>query len=114
MNDHSDGAEALTAFLHLYGYDAQFVLSGFDVMRAIANRPTEIALVDINMPGMNGFEVARQVRQDPRTSDMLIVAFTSQDELAIRTVAISSGFDGYCRKGSAPSLLLDLLEQMTR
>lgn len=99
-------------FLSMSGYDTQYVLNGRLVAAAVAACTPEIAVLDINMPGMDGFAVARQLRQDWRTRHIVIVAFTAQDEPAVRKDGISAGFDAYCQKGSAPDSLLRLFSQM--
>ena len=114
VDDYRDGAEAISVFLSLSGYDTQYVLSGPEVPGAVTAHLPEIALLDINMPGMDGFAVARQLRQDWRTRHIVIVAFTAQDEPAIRKDGIAAGFDGYCQKGGTPDSLLHLFNQMGR
>jgi CheY-like chemotaxis protein len=54
------------------------------------------------MPGMDGFGVARQLRQNPNTRDIVIVAFTAQDSSTVRRSGMAAGFDGYCQKAGAP------------
>ncbi|HEX7913184.1 MAG TPA: response regulator [Paraburkholderia sp.] len=112
VDDCMPGAEAIVASLCVSGYDAHFVISGQAVICVLNAWIPEIAVVDINMPGMDGFAVARQLRQDRRMETIAIVAFTAQDESAIRAEGIAAGFDGYCQKGSAPDSLLRLLEQI--
>lgn len=61
VDDYRDGAEAISLFLSLSGYDTQYVLSGLEVAAAVTAYPPEIALLDINMLCMDGFAVARQL-----------------------------------------------------
>lgn len=110
VDDHKPSAEAITASRCISGYDAQFVLSGQAVIEALDAWTPEIAVLDINMPGMDGFAVAHKLRQDRRTRHIAIVALTAQDEVAVRADGIDAGFDGGCQKGSAPDSLLRLLQ----
>lgn len=112
VDDEQAGAEAIVASLSMSGYEVQFVLSGQAAMHVLAAWTPEIAVLDINMPGMDGFAVARQLRHDKRTQHIAIVAFTAQDEVAVRAAGIAAGFDGYCQKGAASDSLLRLLEQI--
>lgn len=112
VDDDQPGAEASVASLSLSGYDARFVLSGQAVILALDAWTPEIALLDINMPDMDGFAVARYLRQDERTQHVVIVAFTARDEPAVRADGIAAGFDGYCQKGAVPDSLLRLLEKI--
>jgi CheY-like chemotaxis protein len=114
VDDHRDGAEAISIFLTLSGYDTQYVLGGPEVLGALTVSVPEIAVLDINTAGMDGFAVARLLRQDWRTRHILMLAFTSQDESAVRKDSIASCFDGYCQKGGAPESLLHLFDQMSR
>ncbi|WOD14362.1 response regulator transcription factor [Paraburkholderia kirstenboschensis] len=59
VDDYYDGAEAISMFLSLSGYETHFVVSGQEAARAVTDWTPDIALLDINMPGMDGFSVAR-------------------------------------------------------
>lgn len=82
-------------------------------MLVIARWMPEIAVLDINMPCIDGFTLARQLRNEVRTQRIILLAFTAYDEITIQTNGIAAGFDGYCQKGTGPAPLLRLLEQMT-
>ena len=102
-------------FLLLTGdYNPQFVLSGRDALTAVTARIPEIALVDIDMPDLDGFAVTRLLRHDVRTQHTVIVAFTARAESEIRSHAVVAGFDAYCRKGQTPESVLDLLRRLAR
>ncbi|WGS54944.1 response regulator (plasmid) [Paraburkholderia sp. D15] len=113
VDDYRDGAEAIATFLSLSGYGTQFVVSGAEVATAVALETPQIALLDINMPGMDGFAVARLLRQTPQTRDAVIIAFTAQDEGTIVKPAISAGFDAYCQKAQSLHRLLLLLNEVS-
>lgn len=113
VDDYYDGAEAISMFLSMAGYDTRFVLSGLDVGGAITAWSPDVAILDINMPGMDGFGVARQLRQNPDTRGIVIIAFTAQDSSAVWRSGMAAGFDGYCQKAGAPEALLHLLTQMS-
>lgn len=110
VDDYRLGAEAVAASLSLIGYDARFVLDGQAALQTVAVWVPDIVVLDINMPGMDGFRVARQLRQDIQAQGIVIVAFTAQDELVVRTEGLASGFDAYCQKGAALVPLVRLLE----
>jgi CheY-like chemotaxis protein len=65
------------------------------------------------MPDMDGFGVARQLRQNSGTRDIIIVAFTARDSSTVWKSAFAAGFDGYCQKAGVPDALLRLLSQMS-
>ncbi len=64
------------------------------------------------MPGMDGYAVAQLLRHDVTTQDLVIVAFSAQDESTVPSKAVAGGFDAYCQKGAAPGPLLWLLERI--
>jgi two-component system OmpR family response regulator len=68
--------------------------------------------MDINMPVMDGFAVARQLRQHGCSRHITIVAFTAQDESTIRSNGTAVGFDAYCQKRSGPNASIYLFRQI--
>ena len=113
LDDFYDSAEAITMFLSMSGYDTRFVLGGQEVAGAIMAWTPDIAPLDIDMPGMDGFSVARSLRHAHSTRDIVIVAFTAQGSCTVWRSAMAAGFDGYCQKAGAPDVLLHLLSQMS-
>jgi CheY-like chemotaxis protein len=112
VDDYRLGAEAVAASLSLMGYDARFVLDGPAALQTVAAWLPEIVVLDINMPGMDGFGVARRLRRDNHGQHMVIVAFTAQEEWVVRAEGLASGFDAYCQKGVALIPLMRLLESI--
>jgi two-component system OmpR family response regulator len=103
------GGEAITAALTASGYDAHFVMGGPAALRTVVDWVPDIALLDINMPDMDGCAVARRLRQDTLSQHTIIVAITALDEAMARPDGVAPGFDAYCQKGAAPGPLLQLL-----
>ncbi|SAK73909.1 response regulator [Caballeronia pedi] len=113
VDDYQAGAEAITAVLLVEGYDARCVLSGHAALELSAAWIPDIALLDINMPEMDGFALARQLRQSRKTQHVALVAFTSQDERITHDRGVAAGFDAYCQKSGTTDALLHLLARMT-
>ncbi|MGF6446458.1 CheY-like chemotaxis protein [Paraburkholderia youngii] len=88
------------------------MFDGLAALQTVGSWVPQVALLDINMPGMDGYTVARRLRGEILTQHIVIVAFTSLDEPTARLSGIDSGFDAYCRKGAAPGPLLRLLEAL--
>ena len=112
IDDDGKGAEAIAASLSSSGYDTQFALGSPAALAAIAAWVPEIALLDINMPDMDGFALARELRRDARTQHIVLLAVTAYDEITVREKGIEAGFDAYCQKGTSPDSLLQLLGQI--
>jgi CheY-like chemotaxis protein len=93
VDDSVDGAEAMAMLLRCDGHDAQTAYDGHGaVAKARAFFP-EVIFLDIGLPGMDGYEVARELRADPSLSDVVLVALTGwgTDEDLRRTK--DAGFD---------------------
>ena len=74
---------------------------------AIARRERpEIVLLDVSMPGPNGYDVCRALKRDPRTAHAVVLLFTSVDSDAAREEAREAGADGYFTKPFSPTALL--------
>ncbi|MGF6978144.1 two-component system OmpR family response regulator [Paraburkholderia sp. JPY465] len=112
IDDDGKGAEAIAAALSASGYGARFAVGVPAALTAMAAWMPEIALLDINVPGTDGFGLARELRHDARTQHLVLLAFTAYDEITVRAKGIAAGFDGYVQKGAAPDLLLKLLRQI--
>jgi two-component system OmpR family response regulator len=69
-----------------------------------------VILMDISMPGCNGYEATFVLRQGRRTSETIILAFTAlNDDAEVRKYLADHSFDGYCQKGHPPGQLVTLL-----
>ena len=67
------------------------------VGEALAKRP-DLVLMDISLPGVDGWEALRRLRADGRTRDLRIVALTAHAMAGARDAALAAGFDGYMSK----------------
>ncbi|SAK56996.1 response regulator receiver protein [Caballeronia temeraria] len=88
------------------------MLDGASALNMIATWVPDIAVLDINMPQMDGYTLARHLRQNTATGHTVLIAFTALDESVARPAGVASGFDAYCQKGGAPDPLLRLLEKI--
>ncbi|MBA1363913.1 response regulator [Burkholderia gladioli] len=111
---YKDSAEATAVFFSLNGFDTQFALSGGSAADLLQDWTPSIALIDILMPDMDGFTVARFPREQRETQAALLTAFTSMDEWAVRNEGVSSGLDGYYQKGGSLTGLIDMLREAER
>jgi two-component system CheB/CheR fusion protein len=69
----------------------------------------EVALVDLGLPGFDGFEVARRLREDDRTREVLLVALTGYGQEKDRELTAQSGFDAHLVKPVSPDALSGVL-----
>ncbi len=111
VDDNKDAAESLVMLLRLFGHDTALALDGPTALRMAAQKKPEIVLCDIGMPGMNGYEVARQLRQMPGGDRILLIAITGFGATEDRRRTAEAGFDAHLVKPVEPEDLLQLLRQ---
>jgi PAS domain S-box-containing protein len=111
VDDNIDACESMALILELGGYDARCVHDGPSVLQeALEWRPDAIVL-DIGLPGMSGYEVARQLRAHEELRGVMLLAMTGYGQQADRKRAHDAGFDRHLTKPVDPELLQDMLAQ---
>ena len=98
VEDNFDAAEALTMVLELIGHHATVVADGLAAIDAVRNGAFDLALVDIGLPGIDGYEVARRIRLLPNAKTMTLVALTGYGQEADKQRAFAAGFDEHLTK----------------
>jgi len=109
VDDYAGGAEAVSLALSLAGHEARFALDGDSAFQCIAFWTPDIAVLDINMPSPDGFQLAALLRAADGTGEAVLIAFTSMDEQAVQPRGVAAGFDAFCQKGSGAGPLLDII-----
>ena len=104
--DDRDGAVTLMMVLREEGHETRAVHSGRGVMRAVMEFKPDVAIIDINLPELSGWEVARQIRERLGTRLMLIGISGEYKKGVDRILSDMIGFDHYLVK---PYLISDLL-----
>jgi PAS domain S-box-containing protein len=110
-DDNKDAADSLQRILTLYGYDVKAAYDGGSALKLGESFNPQIAILDIGMPGANGYEVARAMRER-RSSGVTLVALTGWGQEGDRRLATEAGFDYHLTKPVDPSLLNDLLVEI--
>jgi two-component system CheB/CheR fusion protein len=109
-DDNRDAADSLQRILTLYGYEVHVAYDGAAALKAGAALRPKVAVLDIGMPGANGFEVARAMRERYGRETTLI-ALTGWGQESDRRRAMEAGFDYHLTKPVDPGTLNDLLAQ---
>ncbi|MFO0809323.1 MAG: PAS domain S-box protein [Gemmataceae bacterium] len=109
VDDNRDAAESLGVLLKLLGADVKVVFSGPDALEALATYKPAVVLLDIGMPGMDGHEVARRIRQQPDAKDVTLIALTGWGQEEDRLRSESAGFDYHLIKPADVNALQTLL-----
>lgn len=109
VDDQRDAARSLAMLLNLTGNKTEIAHDGLEALEvARAFRP-EIVLLDIGLPKLDGHEVARRLRQEPRGSEMMLIAVTGWGQEEDRRLSHAAGFDHHLVKPVDYEALLDLL-----
>lgn len=98
VDDDSIGRETLNALLCEQGYDLAFAKDGFEALTKAAELTPDVILLDVMMPGMDGFEVCRRLRTKPLLTDIPIIMVTSLGDRDSRLNGIKAGADDFISK----------------
>jgi CheY-like chemotaxis protein len=93
VDDNVDAARALGLVLRVLGHDVRVVFSSEDCLKALETFVPEVLFLDIGLPGMDGYEVARAVRRLPGMDELFLVALTGYGREEDRRKTREAGFD---------------------
>ena len=96
IEDDTTLGHALQEFLADQGYVVDWLTEGDRVLGALAGQPYDLLLLDLNLPGMSGLDVLRQLRQDGNQVPVLIL--TARDGIDDRVAGLDAGADDYVTK----------------
>jgi PAS domain S-box-containing protein len=114
VDDNVDAANMIAMMLQLYGHQTETVYSAQRALEmAVEYRPDFVAL-DIGLPGMDGYEVARRLRQIPELKDTRLIAATGYGQDADRQRSEEAGFDYHLVKPIDPEKLEEVLELLSK
>jgi PAS domain S-box-containing protein len=108
-DDNRDAADSLALILKMEGHDVRVVYDGVKALEALRENPPEIALLDIGMPEMNGYDVARTIRQTIPKGRLTLIAVTGWGQRHDVTRALEAGFDCHFTKPVDPMSVSALL-----
>ena len=111
-DDNNDSATSLGILLNDAGYEVRTAGDGVQALETAAQFRPNIALLDIGMPKLNGYDVARQLRGQPWGRQMLLVALTGWGGAEHRQQTTQAGFDHHLTKPVDPAALTELLASM--
>ena len=97
VDDLPENRRLLQAVLEPRGYEVVLAPSGEEALERLASDPIDLILLDVVMPGIDGFEVCRRVRADEQTRFLPIVMVTASEDLEKRA-AIEAGADDFVTK----------------
>jgi signal transduction histidine kinase len=110
VDDNVDAADTLEALLDMDGFDVTTAYDGIAAVAAAASTLPDVVVMDIGMPGLDGYEAAREIRQQPRGKDVVLIALTGWGQATDKQRASRAGFDHHLVKPVDYSRLLACLQ----
>ena len=114
VEDSRDAADSLGLLFGLWGHEAVVVYDGPGALDAAAAHSPDVIFLDIGLPGMDGYEVARQLRRQPRLVKTLLVAITGYGRAADVQCCKEAGIDYHFLKPVDPDVLKQLLAKVEK
>ncbi len=108
-DDNRDAAESLAMLLQIDGHELRVEYDGRGAMAAFADFTPQVALLDIGMPGFNGYEVARRVREREAGDAVVLIALTGWGQERDREMALAAGFNHHFTKPIDPERIHEIL-----
>jgi len=112
-DDDADAVLMLSALLRDEGYQVRGVHHGAEVLDAVFNFAPDVVLLDIGMPKMSGYDVARTLRERYGSARPVLVAITGRAGDADRQQARAAGFEHHVAKPYEPKALLNLIGRLS-
>jgi signal transduction histidine kinase len=113
IEDNDDGREMMATMLGTFGYPVLQAGDGLEGVRMACAHVPDVALVDIGLPGIDGYEVARRLRQEAATSGVRLIALTGYGLAEDQRRVLEAGFDTHLVKPVELNTLLDQLASVT-
>jgi two-component system, cell cycle response regulator len=110
VEDNEDNLTLTDYLLRAYGYTPLLARSGEEGLRIAVEMRPDLILLDVRMPGMDGYQAAAAIRSTPGLERTRVVAVTASAMAGDRERIAAAGFDGYIQKPIDPETLLARLE----
>ena len=107
VEDNERNLKLLRDVLEYAGYDVRVARTAEDGITLAVSEPPDLVLMDLQLPGIDGMEALRRLRESPRTADVPVAAVTAQAMKQDRERALDAGFNGYVEKPISVRAFLD-------
>ncbi|MBC7870118.1 MAG: response regulator [Chitinophagaceae bacterium] len=98
VDDKADNIELITDIVTALGHDVEKAYDGLQALAAVQGDLPDLILLDVNMPGMSGFEVVALLKADPKTAQIPIIMITALSDIDNRVEGLGLGADDYLAK----------------
>ena len=103
---------SLRMILEMEGYQVETASDGLEALKRVAENKPHLILLDIMMPNMDGYEVAKHLKGDPATSDIFILILTAKGQEKDKMRSASLGVDEHLTKPFSPNKLLERVKEI--
>jgi PAS domain S-box-containing protein len=111
VDDNLDAADTMGAMLAMRGFNVTVEYTGEAAVRAVEQQGPDAVLLDIGLPGIDGYEACRRIRSSGRASQPVVIALTGWGQAKDRELAAAAGFDAHLTKPAEPDQVIALLKQ---
>jgi CheY-like chemotaxis protein len=112
VDDNLDAAQSLAVLLEAWGHQVTVTEDAGSALMAIVDIPVQVFILDIGLPGMDGYDLARRLRGEPSTANAMIIALTGYGQAHDRVLTKAAGFDHHFVKPVDTDQLAQVLEQV--
>jgi CheY-like chemotaxis protein len=112
VEDYQDAREMYSEYLRFSGFDVIEASNGVEAIEQATSRKPDIVLMDLALPKMDGWEATRQLKADPRTSNIPIVALTGHALAGHADSAQRAGCDAFVTKPCLPDALVAEIQKL--
>jgi len=106
VDDNRDAAESLRALLEMEGHAVALAFTGQAALDQVEQVRPDVVILDVGLPDISGYAVARQLRQDNRLPASMLIAMTASARAEEHTAVREAGFDHHVVKPASPAMLL--------
>jgi PAS domain S-box-containing protein len=114
VDDNADALCAVAEALRLHGHQVDTAANGREALEKARSSRRDVILLDIGMPDMDGYQVARHIRREPWGQSVFLIAMTGWGQEKDKKAAFEAGFDAHLTKPVDPHAIQHLLEQQRR
>ncbi|ODS55104.1 MAG: hypothetical protein ABS36_10155 [Acidobacteria bacterium SCN 69-37] len=105
VDDYPDGLEVWSLYLRMCGFEVSTAADGATALASATAQPPDLAILDLEMPGVSGYELARRLRADPSTRHIPLIAVSGHSQAAPIQEALDAGCDRVLTKPCDPESL---------
>jgi two-component system cell cycle response regulator DivK len=106
VDDDADTRELYDAYLAIWGFDTSMAADGAEALRRVEGERPDVVVLDIRLPLVDGWEVTRTVKGNPKTSETFVIVLTGDTEPESLARSMAAGCDVFLRKPCVPEHLV--------